>query len=76
MYTTVRDNPETLINCLDRIEQEFLSLDVDARKEYYGKKRDRFNKLACMPDTGCFIKKSGPDGVFKPDVFQWIMAGE
>lgn len=58
MYTTVRDNPEALINCLDRIEQEFLSLDVDARKEYYGKKRDRFNKLACMPDTGCFIKKA------------------
>lgn len=57
VYTTVRDNPEALIDCFGRIEQEFLSLNVGARKEYYGKKRDRFNKLACVPDTSLIEKK-------------------
>ncbi len=44
-YTTIRDNSDELITLLKHLESEYLSLDSDARKEYYLVKRARFNEL-------------------------------
>ena len=44
-YTTIRDNSDALITLLKQIEDEYLPLDSEARKNYYLAKRERFNQL-------------------------------
>ena len=49
IYSTVRDYPEELIRRLGKLEEEFLRLDTDRRKEYYTIRRSRFNELIRVP---------------------------
>jgi len=44
-YTGIRDNLKELLAALRILEQDYLPLDTDRRKEYYYGKRDRFNFL-------------------------------
>jgi DNA adenine methylase len=44
-YITIRDNIEELIYILKKIEQEYLSADMEARQNIYYINRDKFNKL-------------------------------
>lgn len=44
-YTNIRDNLEELLAILHALEQDYLPLDTDKRKEYYYGKRDMFNVL-------------------------------
>ncbi len=44
-YRIVRDDIEALIEKLFAMQNEFVSLDLNNRKEYYMEKRERFNNL-------------------------------
>ena len=44
-YISIRDNLKELLAALNILEQDYLPLDTDKRKEYYYGKRDRFNVL-------------------------------
>lgn len=44
-YQIIRDDINILIDLLSEIQEEYLKLDIDSRKEYYLQKRDQFNKL-------------------------------
>ncbi len=44
-YRIIRDDIDDLIKMLYGMKNEFIPLDIDARKEYYTKKRERFNDL-------------------------------
>ncbi len=46
VYETIKHNPSELIDCLQNIQDEYIPLDDDKRKDYYLKKRDRFNTKA------------------------------
>lgn len=41
----MRDDVNKLITSLKKIEDEFLVMDIDSRKEYYYKKREEFNQI-------------------------------
>lgn len=43
VYKTIKDNPSELIDYLQNIQDEYIPLDDDKRKDYYLSKRDRFN---------------------------------
>jgi len=44
-YTAIRDNPDELVSRLKKMEQDFLTLDMDGRKQAYLAARSRFNLL-------------------------------
>lgn len=44
-YTTIRDNVKELISILHSMQEEFLALSIEERKDYYIKARDTFNSL-------------------------------
>lgn len=44
-YTVVKEDVERLINKLNMIEKEYLNLSNEDRKEYYYKKREKYNFL-------------------------------
>lgn len=44
-YKVIREDVENLIKILNTLQEEFIPLDEDHRKEYYYEKRDRFNYL-------------------------------
>lgn len=44
-YCQIRDNVDNLIILLEKYEEEYSSLDGEARKAYYYEKRNHFNKL-------------------------------
>lgn len=44
-YCIIRDDVEELIKFLSNYQEAYLPLDIEQRKEYYLKKRDRFNDL-------------------------------
>ena len=44
-YLVVRDDIDELIKTLHVLQSDFISLDTDNRKNYYNKKRTRFNAL-------------------------------
>lgn len=44
-YKVIRDTPERIIKMLNQYQDEFLPADIEQRKAYYYKKRDRFNFL-------------------------------
>lgn len=56
-YKTIRDNPNKLIEALEKIQNEYLPLNDENRKEYFLKKRSRFNtkKLNAIENTSLFI---------------------
>ena len=61
-YTTIRDNPELLIDALRAYEAEYLQKCEDGRKETYYNKRDRFN----------FLKHEGIYGVEIASLFVFL----
>ena len=44
-YVIIRENVEELIELLEKYQREYIPLEAEKRKEYYIKKRDRFNNL-------------------------------
>lgn len=54
-YRVLKDNPSPLIDSLESIQNEYLQLDKEARKDFYYKKRDRFNALSVNPETSIEI---------------------
>ena len=44
-FIVVRDNVEKLISLLDAMQEEFIPLSTEDRKEYYYSKRELFNQL-------------------------------
>lgn len=44
-YSAIRDCPDQLINLLVDMQSEYISMDTDARREYYTSARARFNNL-------------------------------
>ncbi len=44
-YTHIRDNCESIISVLLKMQEEFWTLNSDKRKDYFYVKRDRFNEL-------------------------------
>lgn len=57
-YCVVRDDIDELIEMLYKFQDEFRPLDSDNRKEYYLKKRERFNTLKLNGNTNDKIEKS------------------
>ena len=57
-YTAVRDNKDELINLLHRYQSEYNPLETSERKEYYAKKRDRFNELKIDGDKRENVEKA------------------
>lgn len=56
-YKTIKDNPNKLIEALQKIQNEYLPLNDEKRKEYFLEKRSRFNtkKLNAIENTSLFI---------------------
>ncbi len=56
-YKTIKETPVELVRILQIIQDEYLPLNEDKRKEYYLKKRDRFNtkSLDSVKNTALFI---------------------
>ena len=57
-YLVVRDNVDDLIETLNKMQNQFVSLDVDRRKEYYLKKRGRFNEMILLDDKSANTEKA------------------
>lgn len=57
-YLVVRDNVDNLIEILSEMQNQFVSLDVDRRKEYYLKKRGRFNEMILLDDKSISTEKA------------------
>ncbi len=57
-YCVVRDDVDALIEMLYKFQEEFIPLDLDKRKEYYLKKRERFNALKIDEEANDSIEKS------------------
>ncbi len=56
-YKTIKDTPFELVEFLQTIQDEYLPLKEEKRKEYYLNKRERFNtkKLDSVENTALFI---------------------
>ncbi len=57
-YITIRDNVDALIEILNTMQADFLSIDTDKRKAYYVKKRDLFNTLKIGDNENSNIEKA------------------
>lgn len=57
-YCMVRDNLDELTEMLYAMQNAFLPLDTDKRKEYYIQKRKRFNDLKISGNNGISIEKA------------------
>ncbi len=57
-YRIIRDDIDALIEMLYGMKNEFIPLDTDARKEYYMKKRERFNDLKVNGNENINIEKA------------------
>ncbi len=54
VYKHIKNNKNELINELQKLSDEYLSLDLDGRKDYYYKARDLFN----AEDPGTILKSA------------------
>lgn len=57
-YCVIHDNIDALIERLYMMHNEFLSFDINDRKNYYIEKRERFNKLKKYKDKNMNIEKA------------------
>lgn len=71
-YKVIRDNVEELISLLSKYQLEYVSLDTLDRKEYYYKKRNRFNELKLSKELTVelaalliFINKTCFNGLYR-----------
>lgn len=56
-YKTIKDRPDELVKRLQIIQEEYLPLDEESRKEYFLNKRERFNtkSLDSIENTALFV---------------------
>ncbi|MFO8235592.1 MAG: DNA adenine methylase [Bacteroidales bacterium] len=56
-YKTIKESPEKLIKILQHIQNEYVSLNEEKRKEYFLNKRAKFNtkSLDSIENTALFI---------------------
>lgn len=57
-YKMVRDNIDALVENLYLLQNEFLFLNTEGRKDYYNKKRNRFNDLKVNGDISENVEKA------------------
>lgn len=57
-YLIIRDNIDDLVIMLKEMQNEFVPADTEHRKEYYSKKRERFNDLKVNGDASINIEKA------------------
>lgn len=58
IYITIRDNIEELLISLNQMQNEFIPLEQDDRKEYFYLKRERFNEIKDNKDSLHNIEKA------------------
>lgn len=57
-YKVVRDNVEKLIQLLSKMQQEYIPLSDEERKEYYLSKREAFNQVKILGNEKSDIEKA------------------
>lgn len=57
-YKVIKYKIEDLINFLEEMKKEFLSLDIDERKKNYLLKREKFNELKINSDNDLNVEKA------------------
>lgn len=57
-YRVIRDNIDDLIEIISAMQNDFIPLDTEHRKEYYLDKRNRFNELKVNGDEKINIEKA------------------
>ena len=56
-YRAIRDDVDGLINFLKPMEEKFIPIEIEERKEYFYKQRDRFNELKGMENNNVDFEK-------------------
>lgn len=57
-YRAIRDDVDGLINFLKPMEEKFIPIEIEERKEYFYKQRDRFNELKGMENNNVDFEKA------------------
>ncbi|MEG0586205.1 MAG: DNA adenine methylase [Christensenellaceae bacterium] len=57
-YRIIKGNVDALIKLLYVMQQEYIPLDIEARKVYYGRQRQHFNDLKIMDNEKLNIEKA------------------
>ena len=57
-YVVIRDNVDSLIERLSKMQKEYVPMETDDRKNYYLKKRERFNELKINGNEKTNIEKA------------------
>lgn len=57
-YCVIRDDVEALIETLNVLQNSYIPMDTDNRKEYYLLKRERFNELIACKNSDANIEKA------------------
>ena len=57
-YRIIRDDIDSLLKMLCKLQNEFIPLDTDSRKKYYNEKRERFNDLKVNSNENINIEKA------------------
>lgn len=57
-YRMIKDHVDSLVEHLDLLQKQFISLPINDRKTYYNSKRDRFNFLKVNGDQFVNIEKA------------------
>lgn len=70
LYKHVRDNLKGLINELDKLQDEYVTLEHEDRKKLYYKKRDEYNQIKYKANIKksallIFLNKTGFNGMYR-----------
>ncbi len=57
-YRAIRDDVDGLINFLKPMEEKFIPIEIEERKEYFYKQRDRFNELKGIENNNVDFEKA------------------
>lgn len=57
-YRAIRDDVDGLINFLKPMEEKFIPIEIEERKEYFYKQRDRFNELKSKENNTVDFEKA------------------
>lgn len=57
-YRAIRDDVDGLINFLKPMEEKFIPMEIEERKEYFYKQRDRFNELKSKENNNVDFEKA------------------
>lgn len=71
-YRVIKDNCESLINELNKLQKQYEKLDANERQNYYYVKRDKFNELKLSTETSIekaslfiFLNKTCFNGLYR-----------